>query len=1323
MALLTTTVPVLGSDDVSTGSRFSPPEFHTSNILVNLTYENGTPAEGVMVVYKNMNSHQIIVKNSNASGQAEFALYGTYWGIGSIKFKEGSLYQGYVEFFVEPDQQVYLDMVVKEVPAHVNTITGTVRNKTSGAVVPGVTVRVRGSDVNTNHVIISNVSDENGVYEVDFPNSTKPVKVEINFASNAEFFSHRGEFFLLDPPETKQVDIDLLPTHFTGPLFRAKFFNSTTDEIMETDYVNIRGVSSTYDLDSRYMTRLDSVGEWYQHGLPTGEYEYEWYGMKDLAWNVTFNSEGYFMINDTALDMELGIPVPEYAHLYVDIWNSTDPLSSTSVKYFNYFTDKEGDIKFYAQSYTGLSGKAHIGVPVGMKTEVAMYKPGYVSQIFTLEPTGGETFERNITLVKEEQVERPMGDVTIVVKDRTTGIPLPGAKVDGWGYNNDDYIYIGHGKNTNETGVFTGQIMQGDYDYLTASHNIGRGETGGTSIGSTNPEITIYVDRYSFYGDLVESWFTLVDSSGTPVSGVEVRVSPQGRNPGFGSTEIVSDSSGEVRFLAYPGATYSLHVDEDAPYEYRPQWASVYTLVIIPPSGGELEDLLVFPTSPLSSFHGFVRDSETMEVMPQVEVDAMSFHMGDDPNFNPFISEFWTDAVYLYEHNNGGTNSNGYYRTWGLEQVLIWVEADGYLPLINRQNMDTRSDRQVDILMDPIPDEGFWVNGSVVDQNGEPVDTGWVTATDEDRGGAMIPFYQDLQEGNQFSFYLWEGNFSLFMENLTIREYMPFYLTSDMDNVLFQIMPEFELDGTVTDWEGTPVEGLNVSLILHDEVEAEMAWTLTDAEGYYVFEGINMGDYTVRTELAELYDPYESETIAASGWLDINVPISLENRSVADVIGKVMGEGGPFVGGIPQCIVDLYQYGVLSDTTTSDENGSYVFLNVPYGDNYSVKGSAPAELQPVENVRSGYIENSTIGITVAGYEVVADVSLPYKVETPLGYLNITSIHPEGDDVPLDELIVIQFSMAVDNSTIDQLIGITPALLNLTYSWSDDMRNLTLEHDDMQPNTTYEIVFPSTALSIDGYPLHQDNEQEWNFTTGSSVALWRITESIVDFYQGDLYLTVALQGNDGMTVYLVVDGVGSFPIPAELGSYLSMVPISEFDWNTTYSYHFSSTDGGPDEAPAFSGTFTTPVNPAIPPGWDITEAVVTVDDDGDWTVEVTGEAGMDVYIVVDGVGSFQLEETEDGVYELTISGDEFDWEEDYSYHFSDSSGGDDLVPSAGGTKTTPTEPEGSDDDDDNLTQIAGICCLSMVIVLLLFVLIFVLISRRKRANRLDTEYEE
>jgi hypothetical protein len=426
-----------------------------------------------------------------------------------------------------------------------------------------------GPDVNTNYVIISNVSDENGVYEVDFPNSTKPVKIEVNFASNAEFFYHRGEIFLLDPPETKQVDIDLLPTHFTGPLFRTKFFNSTTDDMMETDYVNIRGVSSTYEHDSRYMTRLDSVGEWYQHALPTGEYEYEWYSMKDMNWNVSFNTDGYFMINDTDLDVELGIPVPEYAHLYVDIWNSTDPLTSAYIQYYHYFTDKEGETRMYAQSYTASSGKAHIGVPVGVKTEVRVYKSGHVAQFITLEPTGGETFERNITLVKEEQVEMLMGDVTIVVKDRTTGIPLPGAKVDGWGYNNGDHINIGHGKNTNETGVFTGQIPQGDYDYLTAAHNMGRGQIEGIHIGATNTEITIYVDRYSFYGDLVESWFTLVDSSGTSVSGVEVRVSPQGRNPGFGSTEIFSDSSGEVRFLAYPGATYSLYVDEDAPYAGR----------------------------------------------------------------------------------------------------------------------------------------------------------------------------------------------------------------------------------------------------------------------------------------------------------------------------------------------------------------------------------------------------------------------------------------------------------------------------------------------------------------------------------------------------------------------------------------------------------------------------------------------------------------------------------------------------------------------------------------------------------------------------------
>ena len=78
-------------------------------------------------------------------------------------------------------------------------------------------------------------------------------------------------------------------------------------------------------------------------------------------------------------------------------------------------------------------------------------------------------------------------------------------------------------------------------------------------------------------------------------------------------------------------------------------------------------------------------------------------------------------------------------------------------------------------------------------------------------------------------------------------------------------------------------------------------------------------------------------------------------------------------------------------------------------------------------------------------------------------------------------------------------------------------------------------------------------------------------------------------------------------------------------------------------------------------WNISSASVTVDENGNWKVEVRGEGRLTVYIVIEGVGSFLLEETEEGVYSGEIPGERFEQGKTYGYHFSDREGGEDMAP--------------------------------------------------------------
>ncbi|MCK5772692.1 MAG: hypothetical protein KAH57_02790, partial [Thermoplasmata archaeon] len=312
ITLMITTVPVSGSDEAR-GDPWPPmPDFHNAYVYLNLTYENGTPADGFYVQYLAKGSFTSLGTGTNASGQVKFSVHGSEWGVGTIKFMEGSEWQGYEEFLIGPDESIYLDLVVGDVLADVNTISGVLRNKTSGEPVTGVGVKVLGLDAYYDSYSRSNTSDGLGYFEINVPNSSRPVRLEVKFSIGAEFFDYSEYIQILDPLMAIDHDIDLLPTYMEGSLFRLKAFNSTTDQVLQGGTVSLHGYSSAYDFSHRSLSKFPLVGDWYQRELSIGEYEFSWSAPKDPVWNVTLSAKGHFLMNDTPLDLEMGVAVPEF---------------------------------------------------------------------------------------------------------------------------------------------------------------------------------------------------------------------------------------------------------------------------------------------------------------------------------------------------------------------------------------------------------------------------------------------------------------------------------------------------------------------------------------------------------------------------------------------------------------------------------------------------------------------------------------------------------------------------------------------------------------------------------------------------------------------------------------------------------------------------------------------------------------------------------------------------------------------------------------------------------------------------------------------------
>ncbi|MFO8050169.1 MAG: right-handed parallel beta-helix repeat-containing protein [Thermoplasmatota archaeon] len=153
----------------------------------------------------------------------------------------------------------------------------------------------------------------------------------------------------------------------------------------------------------------------------------------------------------------------------------------------------------------------------------------------------------------------------------------------------------------------------------------------------------------------------------------------------------------------------------------------------------------------------------------------------------------------------------------------------------------------------------------------------------------------------------------------------------------------------------------------------------------------------------------------------------------------------------------------------------------------------------------------------------------------------------------------------------------------------------------------------------------------------------------------------------------------------------------------------------------------------PDDWTIEDSRVEVDPQtGDWNVSASGGEGQDVYIVIDGLGSYKLEETSPGEYSIIIPASEFEDGTEYDYHFSDTEGGDDMTGGAHtGSVNQPVigdddveDDDVEDDDEEKDDGIPGwIILLGIIILILVAVIAFLMLSNPSKPDYYDEELDE
>ncbi len=1286
------------------GTRVTPPKIAT--LYLNLTYNNGSAAPGIIVYVYQQDGW---IYGSSSIGTTD------PWGKVMINISGYDIGPCYVhaseysndlwmleELFVEPGKTYHRDMVLGPALPKSFTIEGTVRYLSNGTAVNGAYYQVNGVDVEQRDVSGSGYTSSDGRFSVPAAQSNYGYNI---FVSKGGLTSYSNHVFLNSSKNTYSLDIRLRSASSSLPV-NIRFLDDNTGKPVKNPDIYMFGLGAYNDhlFANNWFWWIEPSG-WVNQTLGRGEYFFN--VGTSVGWGyslVRFSTTGGVIVNETPVTKEFRLPLPaQYRNLTIKVMDK-DTSGPISMAYM-YSSDlklrtAEFDLWTRSSSSTDPAGLANLTMIPMRDYQITLYATGYKTVQLTV-PGGpaGHGGTMDVKLEKEVDTPPKVGTVSILAKDQKTGRPLPMYYVEGRGQ--DVYLW----GETGPDGYLNGTISAGLYDRISIYGNLGTGYVESISIadGQTKSLTVLLTERKDFdRTPYCEYTFKVVNEAGTPLSNVYVPVI-RPYDFGYDNHPTFSDENGMVRLKVRPGTYTILTTDTYDPLTSMRihNVAREGVSIVVPATGGVGPDVTLYPSAPLTEVTGAVKDLKTGKSLHSVEMMISSGKDLDMPARDTMFIPDDLDVRYL--RYTTYTTSSGYYRTYGKDTLTYSCYLNGYYPAVGSFDLTTRALNR-NIYLEPLQSITTYINGTLMDYLGN-TKTGSIYVYDLDRNDYLVNSTTTGSDG-LFSMGVYPGRFRISYSNDTVSESMELTVGPEgVEGLQLILTPETMFFGKVVNWEGAPVADIYVELLSGTEFENG---AVTNSEGDFAFAA-EPGTYSILIDETELYMEYRGGPYVATGFNEFNLTIILENRTTGTILGFVIGDG-PTPEPIADADVVLWDSAmVMSWPTMTNETGEFRLEDVPYGSGYTLAVDPPGYMKPDEGTyRSGYL-NTTYGpFDLSSPELTVDVHLEYVVIEPPGYYNITSYSPTGDDVYLNEPIVIHFSNPMNVSTLMENVTIQPELEDPELEWRDNNMTLMITHSGFQPNTTYTVTVFGNLLSVEGYRLYGALQKTWNFTTGTEVMTWWLDESFVEVLDNGT-VEARVTGGSNLTVFMVIDGTGSYPMTeSPEGTYRVTIDRDEFEWDTTYSYHFSDTSGGPDKAPTLAGSLKIPLG-------QITSAKVTVKYNRDWQVDVTGSPGMDLYIVILGVGSFKLGEVAPGVYYVLVDGSNFNWSQTYGYHFSTSPNG--AAPAEWATfSDTETMPKEKKEVDEPGNWCL-ICCIPLVIlvILLLVIIVIVLLVRKGKGK--------
>lgn len=150
-------------------------------------------------------------------------------------------------------------------------------------------------------------------------------------------------------------------------------------------------------------------------------------------------------------------------------------------------------------------------------------------------------------------------------------------------------------------------------------------------------------------------------------------------------------------------------------------------------------------------------------------------------------------------------------------------------------------------------------------------------------------------------------------------------------------------------------------------------------------------------------------------------------------------------------------------------DGKFLFEDITFQDGMRLEAVPPEAEAAVFDNRSGLLPATPLTFDhFKAQDVEIHLTFGWYEYVPPPNVEIAKTSPEGVNVSLTRYIYIKFTYPMNTTMVEAGIVVEPALVNVTFNWSNNNRTLKIYHDNFTYNTTYNVSVSRFILSSDGY---------------------------------------------------------------------------------------------------------------------------------------------------------------------------------------------------------------------------------------------------------------